>query len=149
MLEKPRHVTVFMILRLNIATITSNTQFPPCVSKADIIKSKAKEMFNQKILMRETCLCFYNIEEFYQSCNFGCFWWNKKNIKPTCWTYQNLCMTFANILCFLPNFSTSWKGCVKEHWPEKSLFQNFWLNVMICDSVPKRGWNILKSLKSS
>ena len=66
-----------------------------------------------KILMRVTRLCFSNIEEFYRSCNFGCFWWIFKNIKPAC-TYQNRCMTFTNILWFLPNFSTSWKRCVKE-----------------------------------
>ena len=82
-------------------------------------------MFKPKILMRETCLGFSNIEEFYQSCNFGCFWWISKNIKPTCCTYQNLCMTFTNILGFLLNFSTSWKSCVKEQWPKKSLFYIF------------------------
>ena len=28
-----------------------------------------------RILMRETCLGFFNSEEFNQSCNFGGFWW--------------------------------------------------------------------------
>ena len=88
--------------------------------------------------MRETCIVFSNIEEFYQSCNFGCFWWIFSNIKPTCCTYQNLRMTFTNILGFLLNFSTSWKNGLKEQWPKKSLFWNFWLNVMICDSRPKK-----------
>ena len=104
-----------------------------------------------KILMRVTCEGFSNIEEFYQSCNFGCFWWIKKNIKPTCCTYQNLRMTFKNILGFLLNFLTSWKSCVKEKLPKKTLFfffLHFWLNVMICDSRQKRGWNLLRSLKS-
>ena len=111
------------------------------------VKQSWKKLY-LKILMRVTCLGFSNIEEFYQSCNFGGFWWIFENIKPTCCTYQNLCMTFTNILCFLLNFSTSWKSCVKEQWPKKSLFWNFWLNVMICDSRPKRGWNIFRSLKS-
>ena len=101
-----------------------------------------------KILMRVTCLGFSNIEEFYRSCNFGCFWWIFKNIKPTCCTYQNLRMTFTNILYFLPNFSTSWKSCVKEQWPKKSNFWIFLLNVMIYNLRPKRGWKILRSLKS-
>ena len=57
-------------------------------------------------------------------------------------------MIFTNVLGFLLNFSTSWKSCVKEQWPKKSSFWNFWLNVMICDSRPKRGWNVLRSLKS-
>ena len=51
---------------------------------------------------------FFNIEEFYRSCNFGCFWWIFADIKPTCCTYQNLSMTFTNILCFVLNFVTSW-----------------------------------------
>ena len=97
--------------------------------------------------MRETCLGFFNIKEFYRS-NFGCFWWNFWNIQPTCCTYQNLRMTFTNILGFLFNFSISWKSCIKDQRPKKSLFWNFWLNVMNCDSRPKRGWNILRSLKS-
>ena len=101
-----------------------------------------------KILMRETCLGFINIEEFYRSCNFGCFLWISWNSQPTCCTYQNLCMTFTNIWGFLLNFSRSWKSCVKEQWHKKSLFWNFLLNVMICDLRPKRGWNILRSLKS-
>ena len=83
--------------------------------------------------MRETCLVFSNIEECYRSCNFGCFGWIFSNIKPTCCTYQNLRMTFTNILGFLLNISTSWKSCVKEQWPKKSLFHIFWLEVMICD----------------
>ena len=40
---------------------------------------------------------------------------------------------------FLLNFSTSWKSCVKEHWPKKSLFQKCWFIVMIYDSRPTRG----------
>ena len=107
-----------------------------------------EEIFKPKILMMVTWLGFFNIEEFYQSWNFDCFWWIFKNIKPTCCTYQNLCMTFANILGFLINFSTSWKSCVKGQWPKKSLFWHFWLNFMICNSKPKREWNIFRSRKS-
>ena len=98
--------------------------------------------------MRETCLGFFNIEIFYQSCNFGSFWGIFNNIKPLCCTYQNLCITFTNILVFLLNFSTSWKNCVKAQWLKKSLFWHFWLNVTICELRPKRGWNILRYLKS-
>ena len=54
-------------------------------------------------------------------------------------------MTFTNILGFLLNFSTSWQIGIEEQWPKKSLFWNFWLNVMICDSRPKRAWNIHRS----
>ena len=111
------------------------------------VKQSWKKLY-LKILMRVTGLGFSNIEEFYQSCNFGCFWCIFKNIKPKCFTYQNLCMTFTNILCFLLNLSTSWKSCVKEQWTKKSLFRNFGLNVMICDSRPKRGWKIFRSLIS-
>ena len=111
------------------------------------VKQSWKKLY-LKILMRETCIGFFNIEEFYRHCNFGCFLWIFLNIKPTCCTYQNLPMTFTNILGFCLNFSTSWKSCVKEQWPKKSLFWNFWLNVMIFDLRLKRGWNILWFLKS-
>ena len=77
------------------------------------VKPSWKKLY-LKILMRETFHVFFNIEEFYRSCNIGCFWWISKNIKPTCCTYQNLCMTFTNIVGFLLHFSTSWKCCVKE-----------------------------------
>ena len=45
------------------------------------VKQSWKKLY-LKILMRVTCLGFSNIEEFYRSCNFGCFWWIFKNIKP-------------------------------------------------------------------
>ena len=48
----------------------------------------------------------------------------------------------------LTNFSRPWKSCVKEQWPNKSLFQFFWLNAMISYLRPNRGWNIFESLKS-
>ena len=85
------------------------------------VKQSCKKLY-LKILMRETCLGLFNIEEFYRGCSFGGFWWNFKDIKPTCNTNQNLCMTFTNILGFLLNFSTTWKSCVKEQWPKKSIF---------------------------
>ena len=107
-----------------------------------------KQIFKSKILMMVTYLGFVNIEKFYQSWNFVCSWWIFYNIKPTCCTYQNLWMTFTNVLGFPLNFPTSWKSCVKEQSPKKSFFWNVWLNVMICDSKPKRGWNIFRSLKS-
>ena len=110
------------------------------------VKQSLKKLY-LKILMRVTCRVFSNIEKFYQSCNFAGFWWIFKYIKPTCCTYQNLRMTFTNILSFLLNFSTSWKSCVKEQWPKKITFWNVWLNIMICDSRPNRGWKILRSLK--
>ena len=62
--------------------------------------------------------------------------------KHTCCAHQNLCVTFTNILGFLLNFSTSWKSCVKELRPKKTLFQHFWRTVMIYDSRPKREWHI-------
>ena len=72
-------------------------------------------------------------------------------VKPICCLYQNLCMTFTNILGFLLNFSTSWKSCVKRQWPKKSLFQKCWFNVMLCDSTwvkVKKSVEYLYSLKS-
>ena len=36
-------------------------------------------------------------------------------------------MTWTNILGFLANFTISWKCCVKEQWPKKSLFEIFYL----------------------
>ena len=123
-----------------------NRLFAGIIRLWDISVKQSWKKLYLKILMRISCLGFSNIEELYQS--FGCFRWIFKNIKPTCCTYQNLCMTLTNIFCFLLNFSTSWKSCVKGQWPKKSLFWNFWLNVMICDSRPKRGCKILRSLKS-
>ena len=34
-----------------------------------------KKKLYLKIVMRVTCIGFSNIEESYQCCNFGCFWW--------------------------------------------------------------------------
>ena len=48
------------------------------------------------ILMNETG--FYNIEEFYQSCNFCCFWQIFFYVKLTCCTHQNICLTGRTIL---------------------------------------------------
>ena len=62
--------------------------------------------------------------------------------------YRNCRRIFTNIFCLLLNFSSSWKSCVKEHWPNKSIFSNCWLNVMICDLRPKKRWNMFESLKS-
>ena len=83
----------------------------------DICVKRSWKKLYLKILMRETCLGFFNIYEFYRSCNFGGFCWILKNIQPAYCTYQNLHMTFTNILSFLLNFSTSWKICEKEQWP--------------------------------
>ena len=33
------------------------------------------QKFNIRILKPVTCIGFSNIEAFYWSCNFGCFWW--------------------------------------------------------------------------
>ena len=40
---------------------------------------------------------------------------------------------------FCPQFFNIMKNCVKEQWPKNSPFRNCWLNVMICDSRPKKG----------
>ena len=87
------------------------------------------QKFDLTILKTVTCLGFFIIEEFYQGWNFGCFLWNFSNINPICCTYQNFCMTFTNIFGFLLNFSHSWISFVKENWPRKSLFHNFWLKM--------------------
>ena len=79
------------------------------------------QKFYLRILKSITCLGFSNAEEFYQSGHFGCFWWNFSINNPICCTYQNLCMTLTNGFGFLLHFSTSWKSCVKEQWPKKSL----------------------------
>ena len=50
--------------------------------------------------MRVACLGFSNIEEFYGSCNFGCFRWIFSNNKQISCTYQNLCMTLRDIFVF-------------------------------------------------
>ena len=47
-------------------------------------------------------------------------------VKLICCSYQNLCVTFTNILGFLLNFLTSLKNCVKGQWPKKSLFPYCW-----------------------
>ena len=54
-----------------------------------------------KILMMVTCLGFFNIEDFYGRCNFGCLWLIFLYSGPIRGTHQNLCMTFKNILGFL------------------------------------------------
>ena len=77
------------------------------------------------ILKSIPCLGFSNTEEFYQSWNFGCFWWNFSNNTHICCKHHNLCMTLTNVFGFLLNFLTSRKSCVKEQWPKTSLFQKF------------------------
>ena len=67
---------------------------------------------------------------------------------PTCCRHQYLCMTYTNILGFLLNFITWLTSWVNEQWPKKSHCQNKLINVMICDSGAKGGWNIFESLKS-
>ena len=42
-----------------------------------------------KILGRTTCLGFFNIEEFYQSCSFGYLLGIFLDIKPTCCTRKS------------------------------------------------------------
>ena len=81
---------------------------------------------------------FLNIEKFYQSFNFGSFWWILFTVKPICGAYQNLCMNFTNILGFLPNFFTSWKSCAKEPWPKKSFFPkktNFYMFPVFVEQI--------------
>ena len=95
-------------------------------TEVDISVKQSWKKLYLKILMRETFHVFFNIEEFYRSCNFGCFWWIKKNIKRTYCTYQNLCMTFTNILGFLLNFSTSGKSCVKSNDLRNHFFLIIW-----------------------
>ena len=41
---------------------------------------------------------------------------------------------------FSPQFFNIINRCVKEQWPKNSSFPNCWLNVMICDLRPKKGW---------
>ena len=77
-----------------------------------------------KILMTETYLRFFNIEEFYPCCNFSSLWWIFLDIKHT---LQNLCMTFMNILAFNFFLSTIWKSSINFPKNEKSLFQQFGL----------------------
>ena len=87
-----------------------------------------------RILKSVICLGFSNIKEFSKGWNFGCLWCNlKKNIDSICCTYQNHCRTFTNVFGFLLNFSTSWKSCVKEQWPKKSLYHifNFWHGLVL------------------
>ena len=60
-------------------------------------------IINLKIITA-TVIGLFNIEELYQSCNFGCFWSILFTVKPICCAFQNLCMAFRNILCFLLHF---------------------------------------------
>ena len=62
----------------------------------------------------------------YRSFNFDYLWWIFLVVQPTFCTRQNLHMTFTNILGVLLNTSTSWKICVNEKWPKKSLFFLYW-----------------------
>ena len=64
------------------------------------------------------------------------------------WQITKSLYDFMNVFGFLFNFLASWKSCVKEQLPKKSLYQQFWSIVMICYLRPKRGWNKYESLKS-
>ena len=83
------------------------------------------QKFDLQILKSVTCLGFFNIKEFYQGWNFGCFWWNFLNINLICCTYQNLCMTFRNVFGFLLNFSASWKNLKSDFLGHCSFTQLF------------------------
>ena len=92
-----------------------------------------------KILMRETCLGLFNIEVFYQNCNFGGFWWIFKNIKPACCTYQNLCMTFLNILGFSSTFQHHAKFMVNSNDLRNNFFLIFDLTSWFVTQGQKEG----------
>ena len=62
-----------------------------CQTQTQSVKLRLQK-FNITILKIVTCLGFSN---------FGCFWCIFVIVKPTCCTYQNLCMTLRIILDFL------------------------------------------------
>ena len=70
----------------------------------DIPPSFWPQVTNHDVKSKISKKWFLRLLLFYQICNFGRFWWIFLNIKPTFNTYQNLCMTFTDILGFLLNF---------------------------------------------
>ena len=107
------------------------------------------QKFNITNMKTVTWLGFFSIEEFYQSCNFGCIWWillllslYVEHIKIFVWP-SRICLRIS------PQFVNIMKKlCTRAMNKVIIFFQNCWLNVMIFDSRPKKGWNIFKSLKS-
>ena len=93
-----------------------------------------------KILMRQTCLSFFNIEEFHRSCNFGYICGIFLDIKPTdvhteifagpSWIFQ----------IFFNNFQHYGKNAQMCNNLRTHCFNNKkkWLNFMICDLRPKK-----------
>ena len=73
------------------------------------------------------------IEEFYPSCNSGCFWWIFFNGRPTCYTYQSLSMTIRKI-------------CVKQEWAKESPFKSSHLTVCFMTLGQKEGGIYLSPL---
>ena len=104
--------------------------------------------FNITILKTVTCLGISNIEEFFKSCNVACFLWIKKRYYANILSILKSMYDLQEYFRFSPKTSTSWKMCVKEQWATESLYQKFSLNSMLCDSRPKRGWNIFETRKS-
>ena len=78
-----------------------------------------------QILMRETCLGFFNIEVFYGSCNVGCFWWIFTNITFMLYIPKSSC-DLHKYFRFSPQLLNIIRNCVKEQWP-KIFFLHFWL----------------------
>ena len=72
----------------------------------DISVEQSWKKLYLKILMKVTCLGFPTLKNFTKVPTMAASGEFLKNIKPTCCTYQNLCMSFMNILGFLLNFST-------------------------------------------
>ena len=93
------------------------------------------------------CLGFFNIEEFYQSCNFGCFWWIIFTFKPICCAYQNLCMTFMNTLGNSSIFKHHEKVVKKSNDQRNQFFQIVDLTSWLVTQGQKKVWTIFKSLK--
>ena len=65
MLKKSRHVTIIKIFGPNISS-----SFDRMMSTATELKKNVSQNLDT-----ETCVGFFNIEDFNGSCNFSCSWW--------------------------------------------------------------------------
>ena len=84
------------------------------------------QKFDLQILKSVTCLGFFNIKEFYQGWNLGCFWWNFfLNINLICCTYQSFCITFTNVFLFSPQFFSIMKKLCKRAMTLEITFSTF------------------------
>ena len=89
---------------------------------------------------------FFNIKEFYQSCNFGFLTSGGFLLLSSLYFISKSSYDLCRYFRFFLNFSTSWKSWVKEQWPKISLFsKKKYLTAWFVSWGQKRGGIYLSS----